>query len=330
MSSPEFHVGVVGATGVVGEKIVDLLIDRKFPAATIRPFASPRSAGEILHRDGFEAEVEDLTKADLSGLDVVLMSAGGRVSGEYAPQFVEAGAVVIDNSSYWRKDPDVPLVVPEVNSDALKKIRKGIVANPNCTTIAEVVAVNPLHQALGLTALTVTSIQAVSGAGKRGIDELAAQQGGSEHIEVFARRVAENVFPMRGVGTVDGFTDEELKMRDESRKILGLPDLEVRPTCYSLGVQNGHSLSIYARFSNPVSRYDAEAILEVAPGVEVCQIPEPISATGKYEIEVGRVREADKDGRGLLLTVAGDNVLKGAALNAVQIAEEMVVRRILA
>ena len=325
-----------------------LLEERDFPVDEIRYFASARSAGTTLPWRDAEVVVEDTATADFSGLDIALFSNGGSSSKEYAPKVAAAGAVVIDNSSAWRKDPEVPLVVSEVNADDLLDIPKGIVANPNCTTMAAMPVLKPLHDKAGLKRMHVASYQAVSGSGGKGVQELDRQlrggyaagdpmglalDGGAIEVpeaQVYAVPVGFNVVPLAGSLVDDGSleTDEEQKLRNESRKILHAPDLRVSGTCVRVPVFSGHSLAIHAEFENDISPEEALDLLKNAPGVVVTDVPNPLEATGRDEVFVGRVRadQAAPDGKGLVLFVVGDNLRKGAALNAVQIAEEWLKR----
>lgn len=332
----KLNVGVVGATGLVGSMIREILAERSFPIASLRLFASARSAGMVL--DGIV--VEDAATADFSGLDVVLFSAGGSTSKALAPKAAAAGAVVIDNSSAWRSDPQVPLVVAEVNPHALADLPKGIVANPNCTTMAAMPVLKVLHDEAGLSKLVVSTYQAVSGGGLEGIDVLARQvdhvgakarelaTGGHDYLlpvaEKWAVPMAHNVVPLNYVYAEDGYTEEEIKLRDESRKILEIPGLPVAGTCVRVPVFTGHSLSINAGFERPLSVERALQLLADAPGVVVTEVPNPIEATGKDPVFVGRVRRDPTEANGLALFVVGDNLRKGAALNAVQIAEALL------
>ncbi|WP_270887700.1 aspartate-semialdehyde dehydrogenase [Pedococcus sp. 5OH_020] len=343
------RVGVFGATGQVGSVMRTLLSERGFPVDEMRYFASERSAGTTLPWAGTEVTVEDTATADFSGLDIALFSNGGSTSKEWAPKVAAAGAVVVDNSSAWRKDPDVPLVVSEVNADDLDSVPKGIVANPNCTTMAAMPVLKPLHDAAGLVRLTVASYQAVSGSGGKGVQELDGQLRGAyaagapaelaldgravqvPPATVYAVPVGFNVIPLAGSIVDDGSleTDEEQKLRNESRKILHLPDLRVSGTCVRVPVFTGHSLAIHAEFSSDLSTDEALRLLAKAPGVVVADVPNPLEAAGRDEVFVGRVRadQAAPQGKGLVLFVVGDNLRKGAALNAVQIAEELLKRR---
>jgi aspartate-semialdehyde dehydrogenase len=343
------RVGVFGATGQVGSVMRALLAERAFPVDEIRFFASARSAGTTLPWAGGEVTVEDSATADFSGLDIALFSNGGAASKELAPKVAAAGAVVVDNSSAWRKDPEVPLVVSEVNADDLDTIPKGIVANPNCTTMAAMPVLKPLHDEAGLVRLTVASYQAVSGSGGKGVQELDGQlRGGYAAGEpadlaldgravefpapnVYAVPVGFNVIPLAGSIVEDGSleTDEEQKLRNESRKILHIDDLRVSGTCVRVPVFTGHSLAIHAEFDREISPERALELLAKAPGVVVTDVPNPLEAAGRDDVYVGRVRadQAAPAGKGLVLFVVGDNLRKGAALNAVQIAEELLKRR---
>ncbi|HOA66825.1 MAG TPA: aspartate-semialdehyde dehydrogenase [Phycicoccus elongatus] len=342
------HVGVFGATGQVGQVMRTLLAERGFPVTSIRYFASARSAGKQLPWGDEQITVEDIATSDFSGIDIALFSAGGGTSKEWAPQVAAAGAVVIDNSSAWRKDPDVPLVVSEVNGDDLLDIPKGIVANPNCTTMAAMPVLKPLHDKAGLVRLHVSSYQAVSGSGGVGLTELDSQlrsgyaAGDPKELaldgralalaepQVYAVNVGFNVVPLAGslVDDGSGETDEEQKLRNESRKILHAPDLRVSGTCVRVPVFSGHSLAIHAEFAQDISPEEALDLLKNAPGVVVADVPNPLEATGRDEVYVGRVRadQGAPDGKGLVLFVVGDNLRKGAALNAVQVAEEWMKR----
>jgi aspartate-semialdehyde dehydrogenase len=321
-----------------------LLAERSFPADEIRFFASARSAGSTLPWEGVDVRVEDAAVADPSGLDIALFSAGGATSKELAPKFAAAGVTVIDNSSAWRMDPDVPLVVAEVNGGEVRNAPKRIIANPNCTTMAAMPVLKPLHDEAGLTRLVVSTYQAVSGAGLAGVDELDTQvrkvadsasgltHDGSavafpEPVK-FARPIAFNVLPMAGSIVDDGEfeTDEEKKLRNESRKILAIPSLLVSGTCVRVPVFTGHSLSINAEFERALPVDRAVELLRAAPGVELSDIPTPLQAAGRDPSYVGRLRRDPgvPGGRGLVLFVSSDNLRKGAALNAVQIAELLV------
>jgi aspartate-semialdehyde dehydrogenase len=322
----------------------ELLEERNFPLGDLRLFASGRSAGKVIRWRDRDIVVEDASAADFSGLDIVFFSAGGSTSKELAPRAAAAGAVVIDNSSAWRSDPEVPLVVAEVNPHALDDLPKGIVANPNCTTMAAMPVLKPLHEVAGLKRLVVSTYQAVSGGGIAGIEELDAQiqavSGQSaaplardgEGIALpapvkWAVPIAFNVVPLNYVLGEDDYTEEELKLRDETRKILELPGLPVSGTCVRVPVFTGHSLSINAEFERPLSPAAALELLGRAEGVVVQAVPNPLEATGKDPVFVGRVRVDPTVEHGLALFVVGDNLRKGAALNAVQIAEVLLKRR---
>ncbi|HYN76123.1 MAG TPA: aspartate-semialdehyde dehydrogenase [Candidatus Limnocylindria bacterium] len=341
-------VGVVGATGQVGAVMRRLLEQRDFPIARIRYFASARSAGTTLPWRDTEVVVEDAAAADLTGLDIALFSAGGATSRELAPRYAAAGAVVIDNSSAWRMDPDVPLVVSEVNPWAVLEARKGIIANPNCTTMAAMPVLMPLHVEASLVRIVASTYQAVSGSGLAGVDELDKQvrqvadratelvHDGSAVAfpapEKYVGPIAFNVLPLAGSLVDDGSfeTDEEQKLRNESRKILGIPDLSVSGTCVRVPVFTGHSLSINAEFERPLSVARATELLAHAPGVELSDVPTPLEAAGRDPSFVGRIRQDPgvPGGRGLALFVSNDNLRKGAALNAVQIAELVAAQRL--
>lgn len=335
-------VAVVGATGQVGAVMRRLLQERDFPLERVRYLASARSAGTTLPWRDEQVVVEDVATADLTGIDIALFSAGGSTSREHAPRFAAAGATVVDNSSAWRMDPDVPLVVSEVNPDAVADARKGIIANPNCTTMAAMPVLKVLHDEAGLQRLIVSTYQAVSGSGLAGVAELSGQvrdavgqdiealthDGGAVDFrapEVYAAPIAFNVLPLAGNLLDDGSgeTDEDRKLRNESRKILDLPELLVSGTCVRVPVFTGHSLSINAEFERPLSPDRARELLADAPGVALADIPTPLLAAGADASYVGRIRTDPgvPDGRGLALFVSGDNLRKGAALNTIQIAE---------
>ncbi|CAL9439303.1 aspartate-semialdehyde dehydrogenase [Streptomyces sp. enrichment culture] len=329
------RVGIVGATGQVGTVMRRILTERNFPVTELRLFASARSAGTEL--DG--VTVEDASAADYTGLDIVLFSAGGATSRALAEKVASQGAVVIDNSSAWRKDPEVPLVVSEVNPRAIANRPKGIIANPNCTTMAAMPVLRPLHAEAGLQALVVATYQAVSGSGLAGVAELHGQtrkvvdeadklthDGAAVDFpepDVYQRPIAFNVLPFAGNLVDDGLgeTDEEQKLRNESRKILGIPELKVSGTCVRVPVFSGHSLQINARFARPISPERAAELLAEAPGVVLTDIPTPLQAAGQDPSYVGRIRADETVENGLALFVSNDNLRKGAALNAVQIAE---------
>ncbi|MFY1676896.1 aspartate-semialdehyde dehydrogenase [Streptomyces sp. WMMC905] len=335
------RVGIVGATGQVGTVMRGILVERSFPLDELRLFASARSAGRVL--DG--VTVEDAATADYSGLDIVLFSAGGATSRALAEKVAAQGAVVIDNSSAWRRHPEVPLVVSEVNPHAVADRPKGIIANPNCTTMAAMPVLRPLHAEAGLEALVVATYQAVSGSGLAGVDELYDQvrkvgedapkltHDGSAAVfpklETYVAPIAYNVLPMAGSLVDDGLreTDEEQKLRHESRKILGIPELKVSGTCVRVPVFTGHSLQIHARFARPLGVERATELLAGAPGVVVTDVPTPLRAAGRDSSYVGRIRVDETVDNGLALFVSGDNLRKGAALNAVQVAELVAAER---
>ncbi|GAA2720402.1 aspartate-semialdehyde dehydrogenase [Cellulomonas aerilata] len=342
------RVGVVGATGQVGAVMRRLLEERDFPVAEIRFFASARSAGTTLPWKGAEVVVEDAATADPTGLDIALFSAGGATSKAQAPRFAAAGAIVVDNSSAWRLDPDVPLVVSEVNPEAVRDARKGIIANPNCTTMAAMPVLKVLHDEAGLERLIVSTYQAVSGSGLAGATELDEQVRGAVEQDTLAlvhdggavtfpeprkyvRPIAFNVVPLAGNLVDDGSheTDEEQKLRNESRKILGIPGLRVSGTCVRVPVFTGHSLSVNAEFARPLTPERARELLAGAPGVELADVPNPLGAAGADPSFVGRLRQDPgvPDDRGLALFISNDNLRKGAALNAVQIAEVLLADR---
>ncbi|WP_336087968.1 aspartate-semialdehyde dehydrogenase [Nocardia sp. SSK8] len=341
------RVGVVGATGQVGAVMRKLLEERDFPADEVRFFASARSAGKTLPWRGGEIVVEDTETADPTGLDIALFSAGATMSRVQAPRFAAAGVTVIDNSSAWRKDPEVPLVVSEVNPEATRNLPKGIIANPNCTTMAAMPVLKPLHDVAGLQRLIVSSYQAVSGSGLAGVAELATQiravaadaeklvhDGSAVEFPApnkYVAPIAFDVIPLAGALVDDGSfeTDEDQKLRNESRKILGLPDLLVSGTCVRVPVFTGHSLSMNAEFAEPISVEQARELLGKAPGVRLVDVPTPLAAAGQDDSLVGRIRQdpGAPNGRGLALFISGDNLRKGAALNTIQIAEVLLNNR---
>ena len=335
------RLGIVGATGQVGGVMRRILLERDFPVEDVRFFASARSAGSTLAWGGRQVVVEDAATADPSGLDIALFSAGASTSRALAPRFAAAGAVVVDNSSAWRMDPEVPLVVTEVNPDAISSAGKGIIANPNCTTMAAMPVLKPLHDEAGLVRLVASTYQAVSGSGVAGVEELAGQvaavgdngpllahDGAAVAMPApvkYARPIAFNALPLAGSVVDDGTgeTDEEQKLRNESRKILAIPDLRVSGTCVRVPVFTGHSLSINAEFAAPLSAKRATELLTDAPGVTLTDVPTPLQAAGQDPSFVGRIRQDPgvDDERGLALFISNDNLRKGAALNTVQIAE---------
>ena len=336
------RIGVVGATGMVGEVMRSILAERGVDYAAVRFFASARSAGKALPWKDGEIVVEDADTADFSDLDVVLFSAGGSTSKRLAPKVVADGALVVDNSSAWRMDPDVPLVVAEVNPHALESLPKGIVANPNCTTMAAMPVLKPLHVAAGLKRLVASTYQAVSGAGLAGVRELEDQldvtaeqraalvrDGSAVDFPAggkWAVPIAFNVVALNYVLGEDGYTEEEAKLREETRKILELPELPVSGTCVRVPVFTGHALSINAEFERELSPDDATAILREAAGVVVTEVPNPVEATGQDPVFAGRIRRDPTVEHGLALFVVGDNLRKGAALNTIQIAELLLAK----
>jgi aspartate-semialdehyde dehydrogenase len=350
-SSTGIRIGVVGATGQVGAVVRQLLEDRAFPIAELRFFASARSAGKTLNFMGEEIVIEDAATADPSGLDVAIFSAGATTSKSQGPRFADAGVLVVDNSSAWRMDPDVPLVVSEVNPHAIEQARKGIIANPNCTTMAAMPVLKVLHNESGLERLIISTYQAVSGAGLAGGRELLEQtraavaQDPMELVldgsaltfpasEKFPATIAFDVIPQAGNFVDDGLfeTDEEKKLRNESRKILELPELLVSGICVRVPVFTGHSLAINAEFSSALSVERAKELLKDAPGVTLTDLPTPLEAAGKDPSFVGRIRQDEgvPGGRGLALFISNDNLRKGAALNAVQIAELIAAKLVAA
>ena len=340
------RVGVFGATGQVGQVMRALLEERDFPLDEVRFFSSAKSAGRTIPFKGKDVTVEDTATADLSGLDIALMSAGATMSREYAPKVAALGATVVDNSSAWRKDDDVPLVVSEVNPEDAINPPKGIIANPNCTTMAAMPVIKPLHDAAGLTRLTVATYQAVSGSGVKGVEALADQVAAIEDprplaldgsaVEAgdtapYVAPIAYNVVAIAGSIVADGSgeTDEEQKLRNESRKILHLPELLVSGTCVRVPVFSGHSLAVHAEFERDITPEQATELLSNAPGVQLAEVPQPRVAAGADDVFVGRIRQDQgvPGKRGLVLFLSGDNLRKGAALNAIQVAEILAGRK---
>lgn len=347
-------VAVVGATGQVGRVMRSILEERNFPCDSVRFFASARSAGKVLQFRGQDVVVEDVAATsdeDLKGIDIAIFSAGGTLSKQQAPRFAAAGATVVDNSSAWRKDPEVPLIVAEVNPADKDKTVKGIIANPNCTTMAAMPIMKVLHDEAGLKVMHVSSYQAVSGSGLAGVETLLAQtkallaaenqdlahDGSAVQAAIdanglgygpYVAPIAFNALPMAGNYVDDGSleTDEEQKLRHESRKILGIPDLKVSGTCVRVPVFTGHTMTIHAEFEKAITPEKARELLADAPGVKLVEVPTPLEAAGIDDCLVGRIRQDQTvdDNRGLVLVVAGDNLRKGAALNTVQIAELLV------
>ncbi len=342
MSAKTYRVGVVGATGAVGDEMVRTLFARKFPLASLRLFASAKSKGKTLAAGGAKIKVEEADAGVFKELDLALFSAGSGVSKRLAPEAAKAGCVVVDNSSAWRMDPEVPLIVPEVNADALTResLRRRIIANPNCSTIQMVVALKPIHDAAGLTRVIVSTYQAVSGAGARAMFELADQTravlaGKPAKPEFLPHRIAFNVFSHNSPMLPNGYNEEEVKMINETRKILGVPDLAVTATCVRVPVMRGHAEAVWVETEGPLSPEEARGLLAKAPGIVVDEdpvknrYPMPVDAAGRGEVFVGRIRRDLSHPHGLVLWVVSDNLLKGAALNAVQIAEELVRRQLI-
>ena len=339
------RVGIVGATGQVGGVMRDILAERHFPLDEIRFFASSRSAGTTINWNGSDVVVEDASTADYSDVDIALFSAGGATSLAIAEQVATQGALVIDNSSAWRMDPNVPLVVPEVNANEVSNTPKGIIANPNCTTMAAMPVLAPLHAEAGLKGMIASTYQAVSGAGLAGVAELGEQLRATvkdaegltydgdavthPDFNTFPQPIAHNVLAHAGNFVSDGTgeTDEEQKLRNESRKILDIPDLEVSGTCVRVPVFTGHSLALNLRFTSGISPERATELLARAPGVVVTDVPTPLVAAGQDPSYVGRIRRDPTVEHGLALFIVGDNLRKGAALNAVQIAETALEMR---
>ncbi len=340
MLKNRYRVAVVGASGAVGREMLRMLVERRFPASSIRAFTSARSAGQTLDVAGETFQTEELVPKAIHDIDIALFSAGASVSKEYAPLFVQAGAVVIDNSSAWRMDPDVPLVVPEVNAHALSAKTK-LIANPNCSTIQMVVALEPLHQAAGLKRVVVSTYQSTSGAGQAAMDELREQTqavltGQKPPLpKKIPAPIAFNVVPQIDVFVDNGYTKEEMKMTYETRKIMGIIDLPLSATAVRVPVFRSHSESVWAEFEKPLTPARAQQILSKAPGIILLddpsskKYPTPLEATGHTETYVGRIRQDISTKNGLVIWIVSDNLLKGAASNAVQIAEVLVEKGIL-
>jgi aspartate-semialdehyde dehydrogenase len=340
MAENGYKVGVLGATGLVGSTILELLRERRFPVAEIVPFASERSAGKRIEWNGSALECRPLTERTIEGLDVVLSSAGGAVSAEWTPKLVEAGAVVVDNTSYWRMHDDVPLVVAEVNPDAVEG-HSGIVANPNCSTMQMVVALKPLFDEVGIERLVISTYQAVSGTGKAAIDELIEQSHAvlddrESQPSVYPHRIAFSALPQAGnFPAGDDHTDEERKLINETRKILGDASIKVSATCVRVPVVTGHSEAVNVETREPLSPERARELLAAAPGVTVVDDPEAaryplaIDAAGKDDVFVGRIRRDPGNERALDMWIVSDNLRKGAATNAVQVAELLADRGLL-
>lgn len=329
----DLHVAVVGATGAVGIEMLETLEKRNFPIGKLTPLASARSAGKTLPFRGEKIAVQELTKDSFDGVDIALFSAGGGISKEFAPAAVEAGAVVVDNSSAFRMDDSVPLVVPEINAADVAR-HKGIIANPNCSTIVTVMALYPLHQAFGVKRIFASTYQAVSGSGAMGIAELKRQvgeinEGREVSREVYPHQIAFNVLPHVDVFLDNGYTNEEMKMVHESRKIMGLPDFQASVTCVRVPVYRAHSIAVSAEFEKPVSVERAREAINAAPGIDLNDdvtsndYPLPLESAGQDNCQIGRIRRDCAMENGLSFWVVGDQLLKGAALNTVQIAEEV-------
>lgn len=331
--SRSFHVAVVGATGAVGVEMLNTLENRNFPVGKLTPLASARSAGKKLKFRGEDVTVQELTENSFSGIDIALFSAGGSVSKQFAPLAAKTGCVVVDNSSAFRMDPNVPLVVPEINAEDIKA-HKGIIANPNCTTAITLMALYPMHQAFGVKRIFASSYQAVSGTGVKALLELQNQveqivTGKPVKIEVYPHQIAFNVLPHIDAWLDNGYTKEEMKMENEGRKIMHLPSFKASVTCVRVPVYRAHSIAVSAEFEKPVSVEGAREAILKAPGIDLMDDPQnnvyplPLAVTGKYNCQVGRIRKDCAFDNGLCFWVAGDQLLKGAALNAVQIAEEL-------
>jgi len=328
------HVAVIGATGAVGIEMIKTLEKRNFPAGKLTLLASARSAGKKLKFRGQDIAVKELTKDSFAGIDIALFSAGGSISKEFAPIAAKAGCVVVDNSNAFRQDENVPLVIPEINAADVKK-HKGIIANPNCTTAITLMALYPLHQAFGVKRIFASSYQAVSGTGAQAIEELKRQveqvvSGKPVTKEVYPHQIAFNVLPQVDSFLPSGYTKEEMKMENEGRKIMHHPAFRASVTCVRVPVYRSHSVAVSAEFEKPVTVEAARAVLSRAPGLDVVdnpslqEYPMPLNATDKYNCQVGRLRLDCALDNGLCFWVAGDQLLKGAALNAVQIAEELL------
>jgi len=337
-----YRVGVVGATGAVGGTILEVLAEREFPATEVIPFASERSAGKRIPFAGEEIECRPLSDESIGGLDLVLSSAGGAISAEWAPRFIEAGAVVVDNTSFWRMHDDVPLIVPEVNPDAAEGHR-GLIANPNCSTMQMVVALQPILAAVGIERLVISTYQSVSGTGQRAIEELRKQArailaGEAPSASIYPHPIAFNVVPqVEAFKDGDDYTTEERKMMAETRKILGVGEAElgISATCARVPVFTGHSESINVQTRDSLSPEECRELLASAPGVLVVddpaagEYPQAVDVAGRDEVLVGRIRRDPSHERCLNLWVVGDNLRKGAATNAVQVAELLAARELI-
>jgi aspartate-semialdehyde dehydrogenase len=326
-----YHVAIVGATGAVGAELLRVLERRSFPVASLRAIGSSRSAGKSVSFRGESIPVQELTERSFDKIDIAFFSAGGKISQEFAPKARDAGAVVIDNSSVFRMEPDVPLVIPEINGEDVKQHR-GLIANPNCTTAVALMAIYPLHRAFGVRRVFAASYQAVSGSGQRAINELkeqveASAQDRQVEAQVYPHPIAFNVLPHVDVFLESGYTKEEMKMQNEGRKIMHLPEFCASVTCVRVPVYRAHSVAVSAEFDRKISVEEAREVLAKAPGLELVDEPQsnrypmPLTVAGKDNCEVGRVRRDCAFENGLSFWVSGDQLLKGAALNAVQIAE---------
>ena len=336
MAQQNLRVAIVGATGAVGLKFIECIEQRKFPASEVVLYASPKSEGKVLHVNGKPCRIVGLTPAKVEKFDFAFFSAGSSISKEYAPLFAQKGAVVVDNSSAWRMDPGTPLVVPEVNPQDIAK-HKGIIANPNCSTIQMVVALKPIHDAATITRVVVSTYQAISGAGGLALQEFENEVHAMEvkttppKRAIFPRQIAFNAIaqiPQKDAFLPNGYTTEETKMIEETKKIMGDPNIRVSPTCVRIPVKNSHSESVNIETEKKITAAEAIALLKKAPGVVVCEkqedFPTPAEVSGRGETFVGRIREDWTVPNGLHMWVVADNILKGAALNAVQIAEVII------
>ena len=328
------NVAIVGATGMVGQEFIKVLEQRSFPMTSVRLYASDRSHGRKMKVRGEELEVKETTPDSFKGIDIALFSAGADISKQFSPIAARTGAVVIDNSAAFRMDPEVPLVVPEVNPEDIKK-HKGIIANPNCSTIQMVVVLSPLHKVNPIKRITVATYQSVSGTGLAAVDELTGQsklvlEGKKAAPKVYPYQIAFNVLPEIDVFLENGYTKEEWKMVEETHKIMHAPGIAVSATCVRVPVVIGHSEAVQVEFSRPMSPAEAKSILSKAPGVTVMDDPSkrvypyPVMVAGQDDVYVGRIRKDASHPNGLVLWIVGDNIRKGAALNAVQIAEKLV------
>ena len=328
------NVAIVGATGMVGQEFIKVLEQRSFPMTSVRLYASDRSHGRKMKVRGEELEVKETTPDSFKGIDIALFSAGADISKQFSPIAARTGAVVIDNSAAFRMDPEVPLVVPEVNPEDIKK-HKGIIANPNCSTIQMVVVLFPLHKVNPIKRITVATYQSVSGTGLAAVDELIGQSrlvldGKKADPKVYPYQIAFNVLPEIDVFLENGYTKEEWKMVEETHKIMHAPGIAVSATCVRVPVVIGHSEAVQVEFSRPMSPAEAKSILSKAPGVTVMDDPSkrvypyPVMVAGQDDVYVGRIRKDASHPNGLVLWIVGDNIRKGAALNAVQIAEKLV------